>query len=97
MKPIVVIATVTLKEPIDKSVLEALKALHHATHQEDEGCVQYDLHIDPSNPHVYVFVETWQSEALLDEHMQKAHFKAFQEALNGKVERMSVQKLEKIL
>lgn len=97
MKPIVVIATVTLKEPIDKSVLDALKALHHATHQEDEGCVQYDLHTDPNTPNTYVFVETWQSEALLDAHMQKEHFKAFQEALNGKVERMSVQKLEKIL
>jgi len=97
MKPIVVIATVTLKEPIDKSVLEALKALHHATHQEDEGCVQYDLHIDPSNANTYVFVETWQSEALLDAHMQKAHFKAFQEALEGKVESRAIQKLEKIL
>lgn len=97
MKPIVVVATVTLKEPIDKRVREALEALHHATHQEDEGCVQYDLHTDPSNPNVYVFVETWQSEALLDAHMKKAHFKAFQEALTGKVESMSIQKLEKIL
>ena len=97
MKPIVVIATVTLKEPIDKSVLEALKALHHATHQEDDGGEQYDLHIDLSHVNTYVFIETWQSEALLDAHMRKAHFKAFQEALNRKVERMSVQKLEKIL
>lgn len=96
MKPIVVIATVTLKEPIE-IVLDALKALHHATHHEDEGCVQYDLHIAPSNANTFVFVETWQSEALLDAHMQKAHFKTFQEALNGKVEHMSVQKLEKIL
>lgn len=97
MKPIVVIATLTLKEPMDTCLLEALKALHHATHQEDEGCMQYDLHTDPSKPNTYLFVETWQSETLLNAHIQKAHFKAFQEALNGKVESMSVQKLEKIL
>ena len=97
MKPIVVIATLVMKESVSEGVLDALTALHHATHQEDEGCVQYDLHTDPSNPNVYVFVETWQSEALLDEHMKKAHFKAFQGALSGKVESMSIQKLEKIL
>jgi quinol monooxygenase YgiN len=97
MKKIVLIANVVLKDGKNEGVLEALKALHKATHQEDEGCLQYDLHTDREKENVYTFIETWESEALLAEHMGKAHFKAFQAALEGKVESMSLQKLEKIL
>lgn len=97
MKNIIVIATLTLKESQSESVLEALKALHKVTHQEDKGCLQYDLHKDSEKENTYVFIETWESAALLDEHMNKEHFKAFQAALEGKVKSMSIQKLEKIL
>ena len=97
MKKIILIATFTLKDSKSEGVLEALTALHKATHQEDKGCLQYDVHKDHEKKNTYVFVETWESEALLAEHMEKAHFKAFQVALEGKVESMSLQKLEKIL
>ena len=97
MSSIVIIATLTLNASADESVLSALKALHEATHKNDEGCLQYDLHEDKENKHTYVFVETWQSEALLKAHMEKPHFKAFQEALEGKIERMSIQTLDKLL
>lgn len=76
-------------------MLEALKSLHKVTHQEDRGCLQYDLHKDSAKENTYVFIETWESAALLDEHINKEHFKAFQAALEGKVESMSIQKLEK--
>ena len=97
MKNINVVASITLKEEESENVFEALKALHSATHREDKGCLQYDLHKDHDKANTYVFIETWESEALLDEHMKKAHFQAFQVALEGKVKRMSIQKLEKIL
>lgn len=97
MKHVVVVATLSLKDGQNEGVLEALKALHKATHQEDEGCLQYDLHKENEKENTYVFVETWKSEALLNEHMGKAHFKAFQVALAGKVESMTIQKLDKIL
>ena len=97
MKKIVLIATLVLKELKSEGVLEALTALHKATHKEDKGCLQYDLHKDTEKANTYVFIETWESEALLAEHMEKAHFKTFQVALEGKVESMTLQKLEKIL
>lgn len=97
MKKIVLIATLVLKELKSEGVLEALMALHKTTHKEDKGCLQYDLHKDTEKANTYVFIETWESEALLAEHMEKAHFKAFQVALEGKVESMTLQKLEKIL
>ena len=97
MKQVVVVATLSLKDGQNESVLEALKALHKATHQEDKGCLQYDLHKENEKENTYVFVETWENEALLSEHMEKAHFKAFQASLAGKVESMTIEKLEKIL
>jgi quinol monooxygenase YgiN len=97
MKHVVVVATLTLKDAYTEVGFAALKALYSATHTEDKGCVQYDLHKDTEKANTYVFVETWESEALLTEHMEKAHFKAFQVALEGKVESRSIQKLEKIL
>jgi len=97
MKKIVLVATLVLKDSKSEGVLEVLSALHKATHQEDKGCLQYDLHKESEKANTYVFIETWESDALLAEHMGKAHFKAFQMALEGKVESMSLQKLEKIL
>ena len=46
MKHVVVVATLSLKDGQNDEVLEALKTLHKATHQEDKGCIQYDLHKD---------------------------------------------------
>jgi len=97
MKHVVVIATLTLKNTDAEVGFKDLQILHKATHHEDKGCLQYDLHKDMEKENTYVFVETWESEALLAEHMGKAHFKAFQVALDGKVESRSIQKLEKIL
>lgn len=97
MKKVVLIATVVLKENATPEVLDALRALHSATHQEDEGCLQYDVHQDTERANCYVFVETWQSEALLAAHMEKEHFQTYKALMNDKVKSMSLQKLEKIL
>ncbi len=97
MKNIIVVATLTLKEADSKSVLESLKALHQATHQNDIGFLQYDLLKDTEKANTYTFIETWESEEILNRHMNQAHFKAFEAALAGKIESMTIQKLEKIL
>ncbi|MDD2384325.1 MAG: putative quinol monooxygenase [Sulfurospirillaceae bacterium] len=97
MKNIIVVATLTLKKSQGDTVLEALKALHKATHQEDKGCLQYDVHKDIEKENTYVFVEIWESEALLAEHMEKEHFHTYKAFMGDKVESMSIQKLEKIL
>ena len=97
MKKVVLIATVILKESKKEGVLEALTALHKATHQKDKGCLQYDVHKDIEKENTYIFVETWENEALLAEHMGKEHFNTYKAFMGDKVESMSLQKLEKIL
>lgn len=96
MKEIGVVATLTLKKAEDQSVIEAIKALHQATHKDDKGCIQYDVHKDTEKENTYVFVERWESEARLIEHMEKEHFKRYKAFMADKIESMSLQKLEKI-
>lgn len=97
MHPVVLIATLTLKAGNVEDVFQALKTLHQKTHEEDKGCLQYDVHKDTERENTYVFIETWESEALLEEHMQKDHFKAFRAFMNDKVENSSHKLLQKIL
>jgi quinol monooxygenase YgiN len=39
------------------------------------GCYQYDLLIDNSDPREFCFVERWDDEAALDQHLETAHLK----------------------
>lgn len=96
MKKIVLIATLVLKES-SEGVLEALTTLHQATHRDDKGCLQYDVHKDIEKENTYVFIETWESEALLAAHMEKEHYKVYRAFMGDKLRSITLQKLEKIL
>lgn len=39
------------------------------------GCIDYNLHIDTSDPCVFVFYENWKTQADLDAHMDMHHLK----------------------
>lgn len=45
--------------------------------REEPGCISYTLHQSNDDPCVFVFVETWRSQADLDEHLQKPYLQAF--------------------
>ena len=51
------------------------KKLVAETQAKDAGCIHYDLLQDRSNSQVFAFIEEWESQALLDRHMQAGHFK----------------------
>jgi len=44
---------------------------------KEPGCVQYDLHRHISQPGRFVFYEKWESQDLLNRHLQSPHLKAF--------------------
>ena len=39
------------------------------------GCYQYDLHVDNSDARQFCFVERWDDEAALDQHLETSHLK----------------------
>ena len=96
MKNIVIIATIKVKKAFKDEVYNELLKLHKATHEFDEGCIQYDLHKDLSDENSFTFVETWENSEFLALHEQKEHFKTFVAKIENKIENLSISKLEKL-
>jgi quinol monooxygenase YgiN len=67
-----VVAVITAKAGSESIVRSALEALVPPTRAE-AGCVSYELYVSAADPSAFVTVETWNSQADLDGHMQSAH------------------------
>lgn len=92
-----VIAKLKIKEEFIVEVLEELKILHKSTHEHDRGCIVYDLNKDLEDEHTYIFIETWEDEESLTEHMQKEHFLTCVGNIQDKLESMEINKTTKLL
>lgn len=92
--------TVVAKVVAKKDAVAALKAelikLVEPTRQEN-GCLEYRLHQDNQDPSVFLFYETWESPACLEQHMNSSHFKAYLAAVDGLVAEKVVQTLTSII
>ena len=71
-----VVAEIYAKPGREKEVGELLKGLVAPTRQE-EGFVQYDLHVDNDNPCHFIFYENWTSMAHLEAHLASPHLADF--------------------
>jgi quinol monooxygenase YgiN len=71
-----VVAEMTSKPGREAELTTELLAMVEATRQE-EGCVQYDLHVSTANPGSFVFYENWASQADLDRHAESSHIQVF--------------------
>ena len=81
-----VVAFLHAKPGAEAAVREAALACVGPTRAEPANRL-YALHQDAKDPLLLVFVEHWESEAALGEHMRTAHFKTLGEALDGKLSR----------
>ncbi len=79
-----VVALMEAKQGEESAVQQACEACVAPTRQE-AGCDTYVLHRDSQDPSLLVFVEHWNSEGALRQHMQTPHFKALTQALDGKL------------
>lgn len=62
----------------------------------ENGCIQYLLHQDQGNPAQFIFYEEWSSKAELDLHLESNHIKAGQAAMDGHLETVDINLLNKI-
>lgn len=51
----------------------------------EAGCIQYDLHLDNSDPAHFMFYENWESRELWQTHMNAPHLAAYMQATDGAV------------
>jgi len=96
MSKVEVVAKFRIEEKFYDEVYNNLVELHKQTHANDTGCIKYDIHKDLEDKFLYTFIETWEDMASLNAHMQKEHFTSFVEKVDGKLEIISIDKLEKI-
>lgn len=95
MAALTVVAKVVAKGDAIVSLKAELLKLMTPTRQEN-GCLEYRLHQDNQDPSVFLFYETWESPACLEQHMNSPHFKAYLAAVDGMVVEKVVQTLTSI-
>jgi quinol monooxygenase YgiN len=94
--PLNVIAIIDIK-PEHTAAVE--RALHDmlAPSRAESGCLQYDLNRDLDHFARRVMIEQWADEAALARHMETPHMSALQHALEGKVERLEIYRLNQVI
>ncbi|MBI5483322.1 MAG: antibiotic biosynthesis monooxygenase [Deltaproteobacteria bacterium] len=95
MSKITVVAKIVAKKDCIEAVKAELLKLIPPTRKEN-GCIEYNLHQDNSDPAVFLFVETWESAAAIEKHITTDHYKAYAKALDGLLEEKVVNKMTRI-
>ena len=65
-------ATVTAKL-VTRAELQAILAAQVEPTRAEPGCLNYDFHVDPADPCVFVFYENWRTRADHDAHEKMPH------------------------
>lgn len=77
MQRVTVVARLKAKPGLENKVKEELLKMVEATRKE-RGCLNYDLHVDESDPGQFLFYENWVSRMALENHFDTEHFKNLQ-------------------
>lgn len=72
--PYTIIGTLVAKPEARDELQVMLAGLVEPTRAE-EGCINYDFHIDPEDSCTFMFYENWRSKADLDRHLAASHLK----------------------
>ncbi|MFJ2712716.1 MULTISPECIES: putative quinol monooxygenase [unclassified Pseudomonas] len=86
------IATLIAKPGQQDTLEQGLRALVPPSRAED-GCSQYDLHRDLSDPLTFYVIEHWASEEILQLHNASEHFKNFQAAAGQSIAHFELKRL----
>lgn len=87
--PYTIIGTVVAKPETREELREILSGFVASTRAEP-GCINYDFHVDPADPCVFVFYENWRSKDDLDLHLASPHLKP----LFGRLDQLLAQPVE---
>lgn len=62
----------------------------------EAGCLQYDLHVDNTDPEIFAFYETWENRELWQAHMNAPHLAAYMAATEGAVTDFTLNEMTRI-
>ena len=69
-----VVAEFSVKKDCLEQFKELTRIIVEKTNALDQGCISYVLCQDTNNPLHFAMIEEWESQELLDKHMQASHF-----------------------
>ena len=75
-EPVTVVVRIRARENRETEVKRELLALLAPTRAE-RGCLSSALHEMPDEPTLFLFHETWASDADLDRHLMEAHVQSW--------------------
>ncbi len=61
-------------KPEKRDELRAVLEAFVAPTRQEEGCVDYHLHVSDTDPNLFMFYENWRSRADLDHHLTLPHW-----------------------
>ena len=95
MQKLIIVARILAKEEKRELVKSELLKLIDTTRAE-EGCINYDLHQDQTNPNLFLFFENWETRELWEKHMSNQHLADYLKATEGAVEEFTVNEMTQI-
>jgi quinol monooxygenase YgiN len=91
---LIIVAKIEAKtEHIDFVKKELIKLIKPTL--AENGCIQYELHQDNTNPEIFLFYETWENKQVWQTHMQNTHLTEYMGATDGKVENFTLNEMTK--
>lgn len=94
-KPLTIVAKFIAKPDAADFVQAEIEKLLAPTRAEP-GCINYDLHQDNRTPEQFLIYENWDTYELWQDHMNAPHLKAFQDAIDGKLEDLTIWEMTRI-
>ncbi|MGR5142169.1 putative quinol monooxygenase [Photobacterium sp. DNB23_23_1] len=95
MTKLTIVANIIAKEDkIDLVKAELLKLIDIT--RAEEGCINYDLHQDNTNPAHFLFFENWTSRELWQQHMGNQHLADYMAATDGCIEQFILSEMSQI-
>lgn len=92
MSRLTIVAKIKAKKESVESVSNELLKMIIPTRNED-GCIDYRLHLDNDDPLVFILYENWESVDCFEAHKNTGHYKAYVSALDGLIEEKVVHKM----
>ncbi len=96
MNTLTCIAKITAQEEHKEIVLSELTKIINPT-QKENGCINYDLHIDNENDSIFIFHENWESEQDLNAHLESSHIKECFEVIGEMLDSVEISRLTKVI
>lgn len=94
-EPLTLIARIRARKGSEDAVRAALAALVAPT-LDEEGCIEYRLHVVNDDPRLFYFVENWRTVEDLERHLSSPHIRKARIALKGHVEDSDDQRMARI-